>query len=154
MTGRGKGGKELGKRLRKGELSIHLILSTRHRMAKNTLRNSMYFSLCILFLLVQNLIFFVCSFKILENVTKSRFARFLQTFSRILKLHTQKTKFYTSANKMPSSNYILLRKVSFTYKTQVTLGAGSLCSKNLLLYEAKISEKRILAEKLCLQTSQ
>ena len=108
MAGRGKGGKGL----RKGELSIHLMLSTRHRMAKNTLRNSMYFSLCILFLLVQNLIFFVCSFKILENVTKSRFARFLQTFSRILKLHTQKTKFYTSANKMPSSNYILLRKVS------------------------------------------
>ena len=38
MAGRGKGGKRLGK-----GLSMNLILQTRHIMAKNTIRNSMYF---------------------------------------------------------------------------------------------------------------
>ena len=62
MAGRGKGGKGT-KAKAKGELSIHLMLSTRHRMAKNTLRNSMYFFAVIFFARIE-FGYFVCSYKI------------------------------------------------------------------------------------------
>ena len=83
-------------------------------MAKNTIRNSMYFLLCV----------FLCSYRIWllrvycvgvisirENVTKSRFARFCKIFANFdhtYTVHTQKTKFYTSANKTPSSKQHLV----------------------------------------------
>ena len=85
------------------ELSIHLKLSTRHRMAKNTIRNSMYFLCAFCFCYYANLVCvhaFACSLllfkcawvgfqylqKILEKLTKSRFARFCKFFANFLQI--------------------------------------------------------------------
>ena len=58
MFEHGKGGKGL----RKG-LSMYLVLQTRHIMAKNTIRNSMYFFAVIFFARIE-FGYFVCSYKI------------------------------------------------------------------------------------------
>ena len=82
---------------------MYLVLQTRHIMAKNTIRNSMYFFAVIFFARIE-FGYFVCSYKIsLRSI--------LQT------THSENQILYLR-KKTHSSNSILLRKVSFRHSSK------------------------------------